>query len=81
MASTVSDLGFKIIVLSFVLALLPASPFVGFNALVAELPYLNWLNWFIPISQILVIFESWLAVVAVYYGILYLLNYVGVIKS
>lgn len=81
MAQAVSDLGLKIVVLAFVLSLLPASPFVGFNYLIAELPYLNWLNWFLPISQMLVILESWLAVVAVYYGILYLLNYVGVIKS
>lgn len=79
--SSLGEFGVKVLLLSVVFALLPESPFVGFNSLVSSLPYLSYLNWFIPISEIMVVFESWLAVVAVYYGILYLLNYVGVIKS
>lgn len=77
----VNDFAVKVLILSFVLALLPESPFVGFNTLISNVPYLSWLNWFLPISEMLVIFESLLVVVTVYYGILYLLNYVGVIKS
>lgn len=79
--STINDLSIKLLVLSLVLSLLPSSPFVGFNALMREVPFIGYLNWFIPISEILVILESWLVVVAIYYGILYLLNYVGVLKS
>lgn len=78
---SLGEFGVKVLLLSVVLAMLPSSPFVGFNNLVAGLPYLSYLNWFIPISEMMVVFESWLAVVAIYYGILYLLNYVGVIKS
>lgn len=77
----INDFAIKLLILSFVLALLPESPFVGFGALVQQVPFLSWLNWFLPISEMLVIFESLLVVVAVFYGILYLLNYVGVLKS
>lgn len=77
----INDFSIKLLILSFVLALLPESPFVGFGSLIASVPYLSYLNWFLPISEMLAIFESLLVAVAVYYGILYLLNYVGVLKS
>ena len=79
--STFSDLAVKVIVISLVLSILPASPFVGFSELCSNLPYLSFVNWFVPISEMLVIFEAWLIVVAVYYGILYLVNYAGLVKS
>lgn len=81
MLQNVSEFGTKILLMSLVLSLLPMSPFTGFNYLVEQIPYLSYLNWIIPVSEILVIFESWLVVVAVYYGILYLINYVGIVKS
>ena len=65
----VSDFGVKILILTAVLALLPSSPFNGFNYLIQQVPFLNYLNWFIPIPQIIVILESWLAIVAIYYTI------------
>lgn len=77
----INDFAVKLLILSFVLALLPESPFVGFSSLVQEVPFISWLNWFLPISEMLVLFESLLVVIAVFYGILYLLNYVGVLKS
>lgn len=77
----INDFAVKLLILSFVLALLPASPFVGFGTLVQQIPFISWLNWFLPISEMLVLFESLLVVVGVFYGILYLLNYVGVLKS
>lgn len=79
--STFTDIGVKVVVLSIVLSLVPSSPFIGFGSLVENIPFLGWLNWFLPISEMLVIFESLLVVVVIYYGILYLLNYVGVLKS
>lgn len=79
--STFSDLAVKIGLLAFVLAILPASPFVGFQSLVSSIPFISWLNWFLPISEMLVIFESLLSAVVVYYGALYVLNYVGILKS
>ena len=81
MMSTFSDIAVKVALTSFILALLPESPFVGFTSLMSSIPYVNWLNWFLPIPEILAIMEAWLAVVTVYYGMLYILNYVGVLKS
>ena len=77
----INDFSVKVVILSFVLALLPKSPFVGFSSLVQEVPFISWLNWFLPISEMIVLFESLLVVIGVFYGILYLLNYVGVLKS
>lgn len=77
----INDFAVKVLILSFVLALLPSSPFVGFSALVQEVPFISWLNWFLPISEMIILFESLLVVIGVFYGILYLLNYVGVLKS
>ena len=79
--NSVSEIGIKLLLISFVLALLPSSPFVGFAYLVEQLPYLSYLNWFVPVSEILVITESWLVVVTTYYGILYILNYTGLVKT
>lgn len=77
----VSDLAVKVLILSAVLTLLPASPFVGFNYLISQIPYLSYLNWFIPIPEIIVILEAWLSIVAVYYTLLFIMNYVGILKS
>ena len=77
----VSDIAVKLIVLTLVLSLLPGSPFTGFNTLVFQIPYLSYLNWFLPIPEIIVILESWLSVVSIYYTILFALNYVGLLKS
>lgn len=79
--NAVSDLGVKVIIISIILGLLPQSPFVGFSSLVNQIPYLSFVNWFLPISEMLAILESWLVVVSVYYGILYLVNYTGLAKS
>ena len=77
----VSDIAVKLIVLSLVISLIPGSPFSGMVSLVQQIPYLSYLNWFVPIPEIIVIIESWLAVVSVYYTILFALNYVGLLKS
>lgn len=79
--STVSEFGVKVLLLSVVLTLLPSSPFQGFVYLTNNLPFLSYLNWFLPISEIIVIIEGWLVVVASYYTILFILNYVGILKT
>lgn len=77
----ISEFGVKCLILAFVVSLLPNSPFTGFNYLLQQVPYLGYLNWFIPVPQIIVITEAWLAIVAIYYTILFGLNYVGILKS
>lgn len=77
----VSDIGVKILIISLVLSLLPASPFQGFSYLVNQIPYLSFVNWFVPISEMIAVLESWLVVVSTYYSILYLVNYAGIVKQ
>lgn len=50
-----------------VLALFPKSPFSEFINGFDAPEYLGWLNWFIPVSQILGILSLWLAAVALFY--------------
>lgn len=78
---TVSDFGVKVIVLSIVLTLLPSSPLSGFSYLLNQIPYLSFVNWILPVSEMIVVLESWLMVVSVYYSIIFLINYAGVAKS
>lgn len=79
--STFTDIAVKVFVISIVLALLPESPFNAFSSLMTSVPFVSYLNFFLPISEIIVILESWLTVVAIYYGFLYLANYAGILKS
>lgn len=75
------DLAKKLVIAGIVLALLPMSPFSAMISYMENIPYLNYLNWFVPISEIISVTETWLVVVSVYYGIMWLLNYIGVLKS
>lgn len=50
------------------LAVLPQSPFAPYINKIGNLEYLGWLNWFLPVKACLIIFNSWLLAVAVYYA-------------
>ena len=53
--------------LEWVLGLLPTSPFQSFINACGDLPYLGWLNWFIPVGQMVAIGEAWLVAVGLFY--------------
>lgn len=53
--------------LKWVLALLPTSPFTSFINACENLPYLGWLNWFIPVGQMIAIGEAWLVAIGLFY--------------
>lgn len=53
--------------LEAVLSILPRSPFTRYINALTNLPYLEYLNWFIPIPTFIVIGEAWLTAVAVFY--------------
>ena len=53
--------------LEWVLALLPTSPFTEFINACSDIPYLGWLNWFIPVGQMIAIGESWLVAIGLFY--------------
>lgn len=53
--------------LEWVLALLPTSPFTKFIEACENLPYLGWLNWFLPIDTFIAIGEAWLVSITLFY--------------
>lgn len=79
--SAFTDFGFKMFILSIVISLMPASPFERYIQLFSDIPYLQYLNWFIPIGEIVAVFEVWLACVVVYYGYMVVMRYVNGVKS
>lgn len=75
------ELAIKYVVVCLVLSLLPVSPFQRFASWFSEVPFLSALNWFIPVSDMLLVLEIWLPVIAVFYGIMWVLNFVGLLKN
>lgn len=61
------------------LLVLPKSPVQKFLASFQELPYLGYLNWFVPVSSILIILEVYLAAVSLYYMYSILLRWLKII--
>lgn len=54
------------VVLGLIFAILPPSPFTLIdNSPIA--PYINGMNWILPIDEIIVITETWLTAIGIYY--------------
>lgn len=53
--------------LDWVLGALPTSPFQAFINACGDLPYLGWLNWFVPVGQMVAVGEAWLVAVGLFY--------------
>lgn len=53
-------------ILSLIFSILPPSPFsVINNSIIAE--YLPYINYFVPFSEVVVILQTWLVAIGVYY--------------
>lgn len=52
---------------NMIVRLLPTSPVQKFLSMFEDIPYLSYLNWFIPVSSILVVMEVWLSAIALFY--------------
>lgn len=50
-----------------VVQLLPLSPFADFIDEFSDLPFLGYLNWFIPVRGILTVMAAWLGAVTLFY--------------
>lgn len=53
--------------LSLVLSVLPLSPFAGFINGLEQVPYLGYINYFIPVGTFVKIGAAWLAAIALFY--------------
>lgn len=58
---------------------LPTSPFKKFLSSMDGIPYLDYLNWFIPVGALIKIMEVWLGVIALFYLYSILMRWVKMI--
>lgn len=65
-------------ILKFVLSILPTSPFIIIEDI--EIPYLNYLNWILPIDLFLSILGYWLSAIGIYYIVSVVLRWVKAIE-
>lgn len=64
---------------AILIILLPNSPFMQYLQSFAALPYLGYLNWFIPFGRCAAAMAVWWTAVIVYYGISWILRQLGII--
>lgn len=62
------------------LSFLPDSPFTAFLGKTSSIPELGYLNYFIPIPEMIAISEAWLACIAVFYLYQAVLRFVKMIE-
>lgn len=66
--------------LDFVLALLPLSPFTEVIDSLESVPYLGYLNWFIPVGTCLKIGTLWLSAIIIFYIYSIILRWIKAIQ-
>lgn len=66
--------------LNSVFQFLPGSPFRYFKSVLNNIPYLQYLNWFFPVSEVITVLEAWVTVVALYYTYSAILRFIRLIK-
>lgn len=63
----------------WVIGLLPSSPFVAAINAFSSVPYLSYLNWFFPVTEIIAILEAWLVAITVFYLYRMVMSYIHLI--
>lgn len=66
--------------LEFVLSVLPLSPFKDVINELESLPYLGYLNWFIPVSRFIKIGGLWLTAIGLFYLYSIILRWIKAIE-
>ena len=63
------------------ISLLPGDPFRKFLDEFASIPYLGYLNWFIPVGRCIQVGVAWLGAIVGFYAIQFLVKQIGNITS
>ena len=66
--------------LDWVINLLPMSPFTCYINAIDKLPYLDYLNWFVPIGTFIAIGQAWLISIGLFYAYSIVLRWVKAIE-
>ena len=77
---TISNIGIVLIFFTFAFSLLPASPFKAFIEAMGSIPYLDVLNCFLPVSEMLAIGQAWLTAITAFYIISLVLRWIKAIE-
>lgn len=64
---------------NFITSILPLSPFQEFIDRFRSIPFLGWLNWFVPVGEILTVLGVYLTAVGLFYGYSILLRWLKVL--
>lgn len=65
---------------STVIMLLPLSPFLYFNAIMLDNQLLRFLAWIVPIPQIIILLQTWVSAVTVFYISKVILRWVKIVS-
>lgn len=68
-------------VLNYIFSFLPRSPFTSAMDTIGEIPYLGYINYFIPIKGILAITTIWLTAVGIFYVYQIVLRWIKAVDS
>lgn len=63
------------------LSVLPKSPFTSLLNSFSDIPYLGWLNWFLPIKDFIFIGGLWLGVISLFYIYQIIMRWIKVIGA
>lgn len=74
------NIGIVLVFMGFAIALLPASPFTIFIQAVSNIPYLDILNWFLPVTEMLAVGQAWLVAVSLFYIASLILRWIKAIE-
>lgn len=66
---------------AFLKTVLPLSPFQQFIERFSGLPYLGWLNWFVPVREILTVMKAYLVAVGLFYLYSVVMRWIKVIDG
>ena len=67
--SSVVRMGVILVIVSFVLTVLPESPFVQFANALPDTAWLRYFNWIFPVSECIAVLQTWLAAITVFYTV------------
>lgn len=77
--AALANIGIYLIFGLAAIALLPSSPFNIITELMTSIPYLDILNWFVPVTEIIAIGQAWLLAVGTFYVISMVLRWIKII--
>lgn len=60
-----------------IFSILPSSPFTSFLDNFESIPYLGWLNWFIPVGACVKVATVWGTAILGYYAVQFIIKQIG----